>query len=185
LLTAHQKKELAPIARDLVVGHDTFADLKFTCKLLGLSHRVTHYEWVTEGKELSDDDRERLFSDESQAVAGKVRQMFEAREHRSVHMFTSADARRWHCFFLTYRDVGGDPTSGKHHWDAGAHVHFVNYLFNPQKITRAGVLNCLGERDHKLPNLHLRYDTQREREDTGERIYVDSGTGRATKVRLR
>jgi hypothetical protein len=99
-------------------------------------------------------------------------------------MLTNAAGTKWHCFYLTFRDIAGSPSTGEHHWRDGAHVHFVNYLFNPQKLTRRVVLAQLAEREHSVPGIHIRYDVEREKPDTGERLYVDALSGRFAKVQV-
>jgi hypothetical protein len=102
----------------------------------------------------------------------------------SVHMLTNPSGSKWHCFYLTFRDVAGVPSTREHHWREGAHVHFVNYLFSPQRLTRRAVLEQLAEREHSIRGLHIRYDVGREVKDTGERLYADPRTGRFAKIQF-
>jgi hypothetical protein len=184
LLGAKKKRELELLARDILVEHGDFYDLTRNCGLLGLSRHTEHHNWAPKERSLSEEERASLFDKPEPKVVGKVRQLLEEREHRSVHMFTSANGSRWHCFYLTFKDVAGSPSTGEHHWRGGSHVHFVNYLFNPKKLTRRVVLDALAEREHSINGIHIRYEDLRRRPDTGERIYVDPGTGRAAKVKL-
>jgi len=185
LVAAKRKKDVEKVARDLVIEHGEFSDLMRNARLLGLSWYSEHFHWMPEGRRLTDEEREELL-DESNApgskLVGKFRQGFEEREHRSVHMLTNAAGTKWHCFYLTFRDVAGSPSTGEHHWRDGAHVHFVNYLFG--QLTRRAVLEQLAEREHSINGIHLRYDVRRTEPDTGERLYADSTTGRFAKVQM-
>ncbi len=186
LLVGKRKRDIEKIAREIVIKDGEFHDFLRNCSLLGLSKHSDHYEWIPDGRGLTPEDRADLFESggADPGAVGKVRQLFQEREHRSVHMFTSPNGQRWHCFYLTFKDVGGDPTTREHHWSEGPHVHFVNYLFNPQKVTRRWVLSALSERAHSVKSVHLRYEVRREKPDTGQRLYADPEVGRITKVQI-
>jgi hypothetical protein len=176
LLQTKRKKDAVRVASVLVLTPQDLMALICNCGSLGLSHHAKHLEFVPDQRELTDHDRSALTGaaaadGEARAkAAAKLHQLFEEREHRSVHLF--ADSReRWHCFFLTFRDVGGEPSSGSHHWRGGAHLHYVSHLFD-SKLTKERVWTALEHRKHSLPSEHIRF---REPDDGrgGQRVYLD------------
>jgi hypothetical protein len=115
-------------------------------------------------------------------ATSRLAQVFEEREHRSVHFF--ADSRgRWHCLFLTFRDIAGEPSTGKHHWEHGSHLHYISHLFDP-KLTKQDMWTALDERRHTLPAVHIRFDETPVPKDPGGRFVLDEQRGLATKVRV-
>lgn len=185
LLQAKRKRDAVRIAKLLMLTPQDMVDLIYNCGDLGLSHHPKHLEFVPDQRELSDADRAALTGaaagDEparAKAVA-KVHQYFEEREHRSVHMFADS-GERWHCFFQTFRDAGGDPSSGDHHWKCGAHLHYVSHVFD-SKLTKERVWVALDHRKHSLPSEHVRF---REPDDGRgrQRIYLDPMAQKAVKL---
>lgn len=146
-------------------------------------------EFVPDERQLTAQDNNAIFNlDGSRTpetlgkATSRLAQIFEEREHRSVHLF--ADSRgRWHYFFLTFRDVAGDPSTGKHHWAQGSHIHYVSHLFDPT-LTKQAVWSALDERKHALPDMHIRFDEEPAPKDPGGRFVMDERSGFATKVTL-
>lgn len=163
LLGATRKRLALRLAKRMVISKRDLHDLIGNCGTLNLSHHSKHHEFVPEQRRLTAEDNNAIFNlDGSRTpetlgkATGRVEQLFEEREHRSVHLF--ADSReRWHCFFLTFRDIAGEPATGKHHWEHGSHLHYVSHLFDP-KLTKQAIWDALDERRHALPEVHIRFD---------------------------
>ena len=191
ILAARRKKDIERIAREIVVAKFDLRDLVYNCHRLGLSHHDQHREWTSPPLELSDEEREVLFAmgdapttPQEENVATKVRQFFVEREHRSVHMFAGGDDV-WHCVFLSFRDIADH--SGNH-WREGAHVHFVNHIFDPRHLTKKKVWRDLQERDYSVPTLHIRYKGGAGADQTAGThplLYVDGRTGRSKQISQR
>jgi hypothetical protein len=188
LVGAERKKLALRIAKAMVVTKQDFYDLTVNCGALNLSHHSKHLEFVPEQRRLTAADNNAIFNlDGSRTpetlmnATSRVKRVFSEREHRSVHLF--ADSReRWHCFFLTFQDIAGEPFTGKHHWEQGSHLHYMSHLFDP-KITRHMVWEALDERRHSLPTAHVRFDDEPVPRDPGGRFVLDEQLGRATKVK--
>lgn len=83
-------------------------------------------------------------------------QLKQAVEHRSVKVSKFFDkGNNWHCFFLTYKSLGG-----KENWKNGQpHLHYISNFWT---IPRANVVAQLQNRDYSLPSLpHIEYYTHR------------------------
>ena len=189
LLGAGRKKLALRIAKKMVITKRDLYDLTVNCGTLGLSHYAKHLEFVPEERRLTTADNNAIFNlDGSRTpetlgkATSRLAQVFEEREHRSVHLF--ADSRgRWHCLFLTFRDIAGEPSTGKHHWEHGSHLHYISHLFDP-KLTKQDMWTALGERRHTLPAVHIRFDETPAPKDPGRRFVLDEQRGLATKVKL-
>ncbi len=189
LFRAERKKLALRIARTMVLSGEDLYDLICNCGDLGLSHHPKHLEFVPEERRLTPEDDAAFYNlnggrtPESLAKAmSRLEQIFEEREHRSVHLF--ADSRdRWHCFFLTFRDIAGDPVSGEHHWSQGSHVHYISHLFDP-RISKQAVWEAVDERRHNLPAEHVRFRDSDLPPDPGFRVVANPQLGRGTKVKV-
>lgn len=185
LLSAKRKKHVERIASEIVINVADFIDLIHNCQMLGLSHHPKFLSFEPEQRALTDDEREALFSpsdDESQLAAkarSKVQQFFVEREHRAIHMFANA-SDEWHCFFSSFDDtlLGDD-----NHWTGGAHLHFVNHVFDPRNLTKKKVWKALDEKRQKLPKVHIRFRDPRDTSDRPEGLlYADPRTARIAEV---
>jgi hypothetical protein len=188
LIGAERKKLALRIAKAMVITKQDLHDLTVNCGALNLSHHSKHLEFVPDQRRLTAADNNAIFNLDGSRTAktlmnatSRVKQVFSEREHRSVHVF--ADSReRWHCFFLTFQDIAGEPFTGRHHWEHGSHLHYVSHLFDPN-ITKQMVWEGLHERRHSLPTVHVRFDDEPVPRDPGGRFVLDEQLGRATKVK--
>lgn len=185
LVGAKRKKDAARIADGLVVDAREFHDLVLNCHRLGLSHHSKHLEFAPEERLLSDEERETLLDSgddnglpAGRKVAAKVRQLIVEREHRSVHLFANS-TDEWHCFFMSFKDIS---TEAGNHWREGAHLHFVNHVFDPRMLSKKKVWRALQERVHRIPTVHVRYRDPREPGRPPSLLYVDEESGRAKRV---
>jgi len=79
----------------------------------------------------------------------KMIRIFDERKHVSAHLFTSPD--RWHMFYFTLQDTD----ERENHWEHGAHVHFVNYLW--PNIDPEVVWKSFADRKSLHPGVHIRF----------------------------
>jgi len=188
LFAASRKKDLERVASTAIVAKQDLADLVLNCGQVGLSHHSKHVTFVPEERELSDADREVLFAagdragspNEEKAFA-KVRQLIVERKHRAIHLFAnSGDV--WHCLFLTFEDIADD--AGNHWREGGQHLHLVNHVFDPKRLTKKKVWKGLQERQHSVPSLHVRFREERTTEPESL-VYIDGRSGRVKKVPVR
>lgn len=156
LLSAKRKKDVQRLARSMAVKLEHIVALAKNCGVLGFSHHSKHLEHIPERRELTNDDYAALGGGDgaSQRATRRVDQLFEERMHRSVHVFSTA-SEEWHCFFLTYRDIGGSPSDGTHHWTAGAHLHYTSHLITNQK--KELVWEALDWQHHSVQSEHVRF----------------------------
>lgn len=95
---------------------------------------------------------------------GKITQIFKDRRLLNGHMFLCPQTGRWHFFYFDQRDTDvRDP-----HWEHGAHIHFVNWLW--PGLTGQGVLETFASAKPKFKGaLHLRYLDWRLEDEEGRR----------------
>ncbi len=186
LLGAQRKKDVARIAAGLVIGSRDFLDLVYNCRRLHLSHHAKHLEFVPEGRVLSDEERQTLlesgddYSLPAEAkAASKVRQLIVEREHRSIHLFANS-TDEWHCFFMSFKDIATE--TGNHWTHGGAHLHFVNHLFDPRMLSKKKVWKSLQEPTYRVPTVHIRYRDPNDRGRPSSLLYIDEEIGVAKKV---
>jgi hypothetical protein len=186
LYGAKRKKDVARIAEGLVITPREFHDLIYNCHRLHLSHHAKHLEFVPEGRVLSDEEKRTLLDSSDDyslpaelKVASKVRQLLVEREHRSIHIFANS-ADEWHCFFFSFKDIAVE--AGNHWTHGGAHVHFVNYVFDPRMLSKKKVWRALQEPTHRVPTVHIRYRDPRDTGRPSSLLYIDEESGRAKTV---
>lgn len=185
LFGAKRKREVTRIADGLVVHVREFVDLVFNCHRLHLSHHAKHLEFAPEERLLSDTERKTLLDSGAdyglpaeRKVAAKVRQLIVEREHRSIHMFANS-TDEWHCFFMSFKDLS---TEAGNHWREGAHLHFVNHVFDPRMLSKKKVWKALQEPAHRIPTVHVRYQDPREPGRPPSLLYIDEESRRAKLI---
>jgi hypothetical protein len=167
--------------REIVLSERDLHDFMCNCGMVGLSHWDKFLEFVPEQRRPDDEDRRALTelprdSPEHAEAWKKLEQLYIERENRSVHLF--ADSReRWHCFFMTFRDVAGDPESDENHWQHGAHLHYLGHL-SDERLTKEAAWKQLDERHHQLPTEHVRFRVEGAR-PMRLNTFVDPRTGLA------
>lgn len=161
LLRATRKADALRLAQAMILQGDDFLRLTHNCDQIGLSHDVKHHEFLHEDRRLTPEDHAALASNgvgplspEASRANNKIGQIFREREHRSVHLF--ANSRVWHCFFLSFRDVAGDPDTGAQHWAHGQHIHYLSHLWG-RDFTREGVWAELDQPKYGLKTVHIRF----------------------------
>jgi len=167
-------------------GESQFHDLVYNCHRLHVSHHAKHLEFAPEERLLSDEERQTLLDSDDEygspaerKVASKVRQLIVEREHRSVHMFANS-TDEWHCFFMSFKDLASE--AGNHWTYGGAHVHFVNHLFDPRTLSKKKVWRSLQDPAYRVPSVHIRYRDPRDAGRPPSLLYIDEQSGRAKKV---
>lgn len=161
MLRATRKADATRLAEAMILQGDDFLHLVHNCDQIGLSHHVKHHEFLHDDRRLTPEDHAALASNgvgplspEASKANRKINQIFREREHRSVHLF--ANSRAWHCFFLSYGDVAGDPDTGKQHWTHGQHIHYLSHLWG-RDVTREGVWAELDSPKYSLKTVHIRF----------------------------
>lgn len=182
LLGATRKKDVERIADEIVIEAGEFSDLCVNCHMLGVSRHAKFQHFEPQQRLLTAEERARLIASEGKAlspedakVVAKLRQLMVEREHRSIHMFANSDA--WHCFFFTFDDTA----DGDNHWRGGAHVHFVDHVFDP-RLKQKTVWKALDERRHSVPKVHIRFHHPQQSRHDGSLVYLDGSTGTAVRV---
>jgi hypothetical protein len=185
LLAAKRKKDVERIADKITIEAADFYDFCINCRLLGLSRHSKFQHFEPEQRLLTDEERAQLLAPavappapatrDEEKVAAKVRQLFVEREHRAIHVFANSDV--WHCFFFSFEDIADDAN----HWRGGAHIHFVNHVFDP-RLKRKAVWKALDERRHGVPKVHVRFRDPRQAQHDGTLVYLDGGTGKYRKI---
>jgi hypothetical protein len=141
ILEIDKRRELKKHCKDAVIYERDLAALIFTCELGWLPWRYHHCfrDFRPAELELTTEDVAmfRLKDNESvqdiSKVARKIRQMHEVRRYLVGHIFHTDDLSRWHLSYFDQRDV----SARKNHWEAGSHIHLINYLWpnwNAQSI---------------------------------------------------
>ncbi len=93
-------------------------------------------------------------SNDTNMTSGEIKQMIEHRKMTVSKFFDKGD--KWHCFFLTYKSIGGKELSYKY---GQPHMHYISNAFG---MTRDRVLNELRSIKYKLNAApHIDYYTHR------------------------
>ena len=88
---------------------------------------------------------------ETPMTEGELKQVIEARSVK-VSKFLDKNGA-WHCFFLTYKSLGGEETGGK------PHLHYISGTWG---LKREDVLAQLTSKKYRLPSLpHINFHTHR------------------------
>lgn len=156
LLDASKKRDAVQLASSMVIRKVEFVDLVRNASTLRYRYTAKHLEHIPPLRKLDEVDRlvtDRSSPEDTARVRGKVRQMLAERIHRSVHLFED-DRGRWHCFYLTFRDVAGDFDTREHHWKCGSHIHYVSHLFAAKK---EWVLDQLELTHSSVTSAHIRF----------------------------
>jgi hypothetical protein len=161
------KRDLEKYARDLIVHKPDFALFIMARSVAGepFRHFRHHREFVPPHLHPTAKDRAAMATakvgkmepDVAKAF-GKMTQIFKDRRLLSGHLFVDPHSPRWHFFYFDQRDLDvADP-----HWDRGAHIHFVNWLW-PKRSARGIWEEFTSDKPMVKGALHLRYlDVHRE-----------------------
>lgn len=98
----------------------------------------------------------------------KLGALFEKRHWLVGHMFYTAGLHEWHFCYFDQRDT---EAQRKNHWERGAHIHFVNWLW-PNLEPRSLWADFVSQNKPPGGALHIRYDDRpldERRERLGDR----------------
>lgn len=101
-----------------------------------------------------DDNGKVTSTGDTDMTNGEIKQMI---DHRKVTISKFFDnGERWHCFFHTYKSLGGKESSYK---DGQPHLHYISYAFG---LSRENVLRELKSEKYKLSAApHIDYYSHR------------------------
>jgi hypothetical protein len=138
LLSITKKQELKKFCRSAIIQSDDLADTILACKtgLMPWLHFMNRRDFHPDHLNLTDKELETLashpvgpFSKDGGKVATKIVMMFEERRILVGHLFTTPDLTNWHFFYFDQRDR----SERRNHWEAGSHIHVVNYVTHPRE----------------------------------------------------
>lgn len=94
----------------------------------------------------------------------KLFSVFEQRRYLVGHIFYSANRSNWHLLYFDQRDI----SRRKNHWEAGSHIHVVNWL-----CVRSSAEEVWTEFNNGNPSLkggfHIRWQGRRSEGPFGPR----------------
>lgn len=156
ILTCNNKKEQFKILRNLKLNQEQL--IQFTFKAY-LEHNFTHssfkFEHLPKGidKKLMprfvymEDDGKIISSGNTPYSEGQLRQIIEQRKVVVTKFIECGEL--WHCFFYTYKALGGKEAGGKRH------MHYVSNTWN---FTREEAINELKEKHYPFSSVpHIEY----------------------------
>jgi hypothetical protein len=167
IFSFEKKKDLEQYCRDLAIRSDDFVALILACERSGepFAHEISHRDKVpphllpsnSEIESLKSTPAGSLLSGEAAKAVRKMLQGFKERRYLVGHMFFTPDYSKWHFFCFDQRDL----ESRGNHWEAGSHVHFINWLW-PGQDAKSVWSNFVIEDDRPGRALHLRFIESQE-----------------------
>lgn len=132
-----------------------FSNYGFTYSLYCSEH---HYNGLNKNRIptffCKDENGKIISTGDTDMTEGEIKQMIEQRKV-IISKFFDRD-ERWHCFFWTYKSLGGKEYS---HKDGQPHMHYISHAFG---MSREKVLKELKSEKYKLSAaLHIDFYTHR------------------------
>jgi hypothetical protein len=159
IFSIDRKQELKRHCRTAIITQTDFANLIMTCMIGGapLAHQRHHREYIPNHLQLSENDLGTLtatgqFKARAQKTMRKVSAIFDERRLLTGHIFLSPDQSRWHLFYFDQRDF----SERNNHWDGGAHIHLINWLWSGRTAQSTWKEFCDGNPKMKGA-LHIRF----------------------------
>jgi hypothetical protein len=157
LFSIERKSDLEKYLNNLVITKECLVRTILSCPIIGYHHERRHYQYVPlQLKEKTPLIPNLLKDGDTKKVVGILNSIFEERKLGTAHLFEKAE--KWHVFYFDQRDVS-DKT--ENHWECGAHVHFVNYLW--ANLTKDDVWNVLAQKGSRPGGIHIRFKEEVEK----------------------
>jgi hypothetical protein len=163
IFSFEKKKDLERYCRDLIVSSEDFFKLVLACEFSGVPflHGISYRDKVpshlvpkdAEIEALKNTPAGTILTGEAAKAVSKISQIFEKRRYLVGHMFQTPDHSRWHFFCF---DAISDLRLQGNHWEKGAHVHFVNWLW-PNLRADSVWENFVHDDNRPGASLHLRF----------------------------
>ncbi len=166
LLALERKKDLKKIAARITIKQRDFSLLITNCQKIGYLHQIRYNDFIpshlsptkSEMTSMGKKDEAGKMIKEGRKAISKIASMFDQRRYLVAHAFRNST--RWHIFYFDQRDT---KSSEENHWQAGAHIHFVNDLWpnlDPSKLWED-----LGSAKGSVAGaLHIKFDHPKQEE---------------------
>lgn len=168
LVTATNKRELMKLCKNTVITDDAFSEFIRVCQahVLPWIHAISYRDFLPKNLQFTSNDSLAMPDlgigppEKSQVKAMKKwYQLLRERRYLVGHMFYNPNHSNWQFFYFDNRDL--NPYDN--HFERGAHVHLINYLwprhtyesiwetFNKGNPTMKGAAHIRFYREHAGP----------------------------------